>query len=155
MPDAPSADVPHRGYLVVASCWDGAKMPYYPLFPSDRAWRLVARDGRTLHEPDNAVHEQHRFGLDTPTLAWQNGTQRMELYVDGLNHTDFLERCGLGVRVTKNGFVTAKRLSRLLRDYRLFAHLPENEVSVSVMDLDTTGKDIWDGSGLISREMLE
>jgi hypothetical protein len=50
MPLMPDLDLPKAGYLIVASAWDGAKTPYYPLFPQDRAWVLVSREGRTLDE---------------------------------------------------------------------------------------------------------
>lgn len=153
MPEAPAGDIPQKGYLVVGSRWDGAKSPYYPLFPQDKGWILVARDGETL--ADNPLHEAHNFGMDKPTLAWQNGTQRMELYVDGMNHTEFMAAYGLQFDVTKNGFITSKRMSRMLRDYRMFERLPENEVSVEYLDLDKAGEEIWDGAGLISRSMLE
>jgi len=113
LPLQPADDLPYKGYLVVGTRWDGAKTPYYPLFPQDRAWTLVSRDGTSLDNPDHAIHDQHRFGMSQPTLAWQNGTQRMELYVDDLDHTAFLTQYGLDVQVTKNGFVTSKRLSRM------------------------------------------
>jgi hypothetical protein len=153
MPDAPANDLPQKGYLVVGSRWDGAKSPYYPLFPQNRGWILVARDGETL--ADHPLHEAHNFGMSKPTLAWQNGTQRMELYVDGMNHREFMAAYGLQFDVTKNGFITSKRMSRMLRDYRMFERLPESEVSVEYLDLDKSGEEIWDGAGLISRSMLE
>src|ERR1700753_2424350 len=70
LPPQPADDLPYKGYLVVGTRWDGAKTPYYPLFPQDRAWPLVSRDGASLDNPDHAVHDQHRFGMDQPTLAW-------------------------------------------------------------------------------------
>jgi hypothetical protein len=153
LPAPPANDLPQRGYLVVGSVWDGAKSPYYPLFPQDRAWQLLARDGETL--ADHPPHPAHNFGMDKPTLAWQNGTQRMELYVDGMSHEAFMAAYGLQFDVSKNGFITSKRMSRTLRDYRMFARLPEGEVSVDYLDLDKAGEEIWDGAGLISRAMLE
>jgi hypothetical protein len=89
MPLMPDLDLPKAGYLIVASAWDGAKTPFYPLFPQDRAWVLVAREGRTLDE--HPVESGHRLGMDEPTLVWQNGTQRIELYVDGMTHEDFTQ----------------------------------------------------------------
>lgn len=153
MPEAPANDIPQKGYLVVGSRWDGAKLPYYPLFPQDKGWMLVARDGESL--ADHPLHEAHNFGMSKPTLAWQNGTQRMELYVDGMSHIEFMAAYGLQFDVTKNGFITSKRMSRMLRDYRMFERLPESEVSVEYLDLDKAGEEIWDGAGLISRSMLE
>jgi hypothetical protein len=153
MPEAPANDIPQKGYLVVGSRWDGAKSPYYPLFPQDRGWILVARDGESLDE--HPLHEAHNFGMSKPTLAWQNGTQRMELYVDGMSHIEFMAAYGLQFDVTKNGFITSKRMSRMMRDYRMFERLPENEVSLEYLDLDKSGEEIWDGAGLISRSMLE
>jgi hypothetical protein len=153
MPTPPATDLPQKGYMVVATRWDGAKSPYYPLFPSNRAWQLVAREGETL--ANHPLHEAHNFGMSQPTLAWQNGTQRMELYVDGMTHLDFMTAYGMQFDVTKNGFITSKRMSRMLRDYRLFERLPESEVTVEYLDLDPDGEDIWDGAGLISRSMLE
>jgi len=155
LPLEPSDDLPSKGYLVVGTRWDGAKSPFYPLFPQDRAWILLSRDGTSIDDPEHAVHEQHRFGMTTPTLSWQNGTQRMELYVDGLTHSEFLVRYGLDVQISKNGFITSKRMSRMLRDYRMYERLPEGEVRVDYLDLDDEGEKIWDGSGLISRQMLE
>jgi hypothetical protein len=108
-----------------------------------------------LDEPENAVHELHRFSMEQPTLAWQNGTQRMELYVDGMNHTEFMEGYGLHFSVDKNGFVTSKRMSRTLRDYRIANRLPEEDVQIDYLDLDDRGEEIWDGAGLMSRNMLE
>jgi hypothetical protein len=152
-PEAPPDEIPQRGYLVVGSAWDGAKTPYYPLFPQDRAWVLVSRDGRTLE--NFPLDDAHNFHMDTPTLAWQNGTQRMELYVDGMTHEDFMQAYGLQFEITKNGFVTSKRMSRTLRDYRMFGRFDEISVTVDYMDLDADGEEIWDGAGLISRSMLE
>jgi hypothetical protein len=48
MPAGPSDELATRGYMVVGSVWDGEKTPFYPLFPQDRAWQLLARDGRQL-----------------------------------------------------------------------------------------------------------
>jgi len=84
-------DPQHRlahGYEVVGTVWDGERTPYYPLFPSDRAWVLVSRDGGTLDA--HPLDATHNFGMTTPTLSWQNGLQRMELYVDGMTHADYL-----------------------------------------------------------------
>lgn len=47
---APSDEPTTRGYMVVGSVWYGEKTPFYLLFPQDRAWQLVARDGRQLDE---------------------------------------------------------------------------------------------------------
>jgi hypothetical protein len=47
-----------------------------------------------------------------------------------MSHTEFMAAYGLQFDVTKNGFITSKRMSRMLRDYRMFERLPENEVSV-------------------------
>jgi hypothetical protein len=152
-PMAPAADTVTRGYQVVGTGWNGERKPYYPLFPTDRAWTLVARDGATLHE--NPLDPTHNFGMTTPTLSWQNGNQRMELYVDGLDHVAWQARYGVEFRVTKNGFVTSKRMSRMLRDYRVSDRLPEAEVRVDYLDLDDDGEAVWDGAGLMSRAMLE
>jgi hypothetical protein len=153
MPLMPDLDLPKAGYLIVASAWDGAKTPFYPLFPQDRAWVLVAREGRTLDE--HPVESGHRLGMDEPTLVWQNGTQRIELYVDGMTHEDFTRRYGIAFDVTKNGFVTSKRMSRTLRDYRIYGRFDEASVSVDYMPLDDVGEELWDGAGLVSRGMLE
>ena len=82
LPPAPVLDRLPRGYEVVGTVWDGEKTPYYPLMPTDRAWVLVSRDGETL--TDNPLDAAHNFGMETPTLSWQNGSQRVELYVDGM-----------------------------------------------------------------------
>jgi hypothetical protein len=64
-------------------------------------------------------------------------------------------RMALQFEVTKNGFVTSKRMSRTLRDYRMYGRFDEASVSVDYMDLDADGEEIWDGAGLVSRGMLE
>jgi hypothetical protein len=151
-PEPPNPDLIPRGYEVVVTAWDGERTPYYPLMPDNRAWVLVSRDGDTIG--DNPLDSTHNFGMETPTLSWQNGSQRIELYVDGMTHEDWMAAYGLEFRVTKNGFVTSKRMSRTLRDYRVFDRVPEDSLTIDVMQMDKTGEEIWDGAGLVSRDTL-
>ena len=154
-PLPPPDSLIYRSYDVVASCWDGERTPFYPLLPQDRAWMLVARDGASLDDPAHALLQDHTFGMSQPTLRWMNGKEVIEVYVDGMTTDNFCQHYGVAIDITKNEFVTCKRLSRLFRDYRMSARLPDSEVRVTYMDLDADGEKQWDGSGLISRAMLE
>lgn len=138
-PAPPNRELIPNGYRVVGTAWDGERTPYYPLFPTDRAWVLVSREGESLSE--HPLDASHNFGMAQPTLAWQNGTQRVELYVDGMTHTEWMRAYGVQFEVTKNGFVTSKRMSRMLRDYRVAERLPESEVRIDYLDLDAA---YWD-----------
>jgi hypothetical protein len=154
-PTPPAADLPHQHYHVLSTAWDGVGTPEHPLLPKDRAWIMLARDQRHLNDPEAALRPEHTFGMTQPTLTWTNDSEVIEIYVDGLDYAAFKARYGYAFENTKRELVMHKRMSRMLRDYRLHTQLPADEVRIDILDLDPTGQEVWDGSGLISRTMLE
>lgn len=94
------------------------------------------------------------FGMARPTLRWVNGDQIVDLFVDGMTTQEFLAASGLELSLDKGGFVLSKRLSRILRPQYATAFFNAEDVNIHYMDLDTDGAKIWDGAGLVSRDML-
>lgn len=127
----------------------GAVYPF--LEATGRAWRIVSSPvNNPAQYPSGAT-----FGMDKPTLRWVNGSQIKDVFVDGMTTQEFLATNGLQLDMKKGGFVLSKRISRLMRPYFASGYYPDSEVMVSYMDdLDEAGKKVWDGAGLISREML-
>ena len=126
----------------------GATFPF--LEQTQRAWRILTRPVDETAEP----HPAHTFGLDRPTLRWVNGSQVSDLYVDGMTTEEFLEATGLKLDLHKGGFVLSKRISRVMRPHFASNFFDPDDVRVAYMEQFPEEAKIWDGAGLISRQML-
>jgi hypothetical protein len=84
-----------------------------------------------------------------------NGEQVNDLYVDGMDTEQFLAATGLRLDLHKGAFVLSKRLSRLMRPHFVSGFFAPDEVRIAYMEQDEREAKIWDGAGLISRQMLE
>lgn len=126
----------------------GATFPF--LEQTQRAWRILTRPVNEVAEP----HAAHTFGLARPTLRWVNGSQVNDLYVDGMTTAQFLEATGLKLDMHKGGFVLSKRISRVIRPHFVSGFFDPNDVQVAYMEHSPEEAKIWDGAGLISRQML-
>ncbi|MBK8900272.1 MAG: hypothetical protein IPM53_03745 [Anaerolineaceae bacterium] len=126
----------------------GATFPF--LEQTKRAWHILTQSADEMSEP----HPAHTYGLDSPTLRWVNGDQVSDLYVDGLTTEQFLEATGLQLDMHKGGFVLSKRISRLMRPHFVSGFFAPDDVRVAYMDQSPEEAKVWDGAGLISRQML-
>jgi len=96
------------------------------------------------------------FGMETPTLRWVRDDGVTDIYVDGLTTAAFLETTGLQLSLHKGAYVLSKRLSRALRPYYVSGLFAPEEVVIQYLDeLDDDGLKVWDGAGVISRQMLK
>lgn len=128
----------------------GAVFPF--LEQTKRAWRILTHPVGHVTEP----HPGHIFGKSqSPTLRWVNGQQVSDLYVDGMDTTQFLQATGLELDMHKGGFVLSKRISRVMRPHRLSGFFAPTEVQIAYMKQTPAEAKIWDGAGLISRRMLQ
>ena len=98
---------------------------------------------------------------DSPTqydasksLRWINGNHVTDLYVEGLDTSDFLEQTGLRPHMKKGGFVLSKRLSRLMRPYFMYAFFEKEEITVQYLDQGPYDQKVWDGAGRVRRSVL-
>jgi len=147
LPGSNLADLPYT----VTSFDDvrgGATYPF--LEQTQRAWRILTRPVDETAAPLAA----HTFGLDSPTLRWVNGSQVSDLYVDGMTTAQFLEATGLQLDMHKGGFVLSKRLSRLMRPHFVSGFFDPDDVRIAYMAQSPAEAKVWDGAGLISRQML-
>lgn len=134
----------------------GAVYPF--LEQTKRAWRILtysagSRQARLVDEMAEP-HPAHTFGLDVPTLRWVNGSQVSDLYVDGLTTEQFLEATGLQLDMHKGGFVLSKRVSRVMRPHFVSGFFKPEDVNIAYMEQSLEEAKVWDGAGLISRQML-
>jgi hypothetical protein len=127
----------------------GAVYPF--LEATRRAWRLLTRPAGE----EVAYHAAHTFGRERPTLRWVNGEQVNDLYVDGMDTEQFLAATGLRLDLHKGAFVLSKRLSRLMRPHFVSGFFAPEEVRIAYMEQDEREVKIWDGAGLVSRQLLE
>lgn len=126
----------------------GATYPF--LAQTGRAWHVLTRP---VDEPA-AYHPAHTFGLATPTLRWVSANSVTDVYVDGINTEQFLQATGLELHLDKGAYVLSKRLSRIMRPYLVSGHFEAADVQVAYLNLDEKEARVWDGAGLISRQML-
>lgn len=126
----------------------GAVYPF--LARTGRAWRIVAQPVAEMGE----IPARQRFGQETPTLRWVNGDQVTDLYVDGMDTAHFLAATGLQLSMKKGSFVLSKRLSRLMRPHFVSGFFASDQVRVAYMTQTRPEAKVWDGAGLISRQML-
>ncbi len=145
------ADLGELGYVVIdqETALGGAIYPF--LEQTGRAWRVIESSSKAIASYPNA----HSFGMDKPTLRYVNGGKVEDIFVDGLTTEEFLARTGLELSMDKGGFVLSKRLSRVMRPYFASGSFADEDVSVKYMDLSKEQEKVWDGAGLISRDMLE
>ena len=130
----------------------GAVYPF--LEQTKRAWHILTHRVGEVVEP----HPVHTFGKSgesrPPTLRWVNGDQVSDLYVDGLTTEQFLEASGLKLDMHKGGFVLSKRMSRLMRPHFVSGFFKPDDVNIAYMTQSQEEAKVWDGAGLISRQML-
>lgn len=147
LPETILADLPYN----VTSFNDelgGATFPF--LEQTKRAWRILTRPVDETAEP----HAAHTFGLDRPTLRWVNGSQVSDLYVDGMTTEEFLAATGLKLDLHKGSFVLSKRISRVMRPHFVSGFFNPGDVNIAYMEQSPEEAKVWDGAGLISRQML-
>ncbi|MEI2609629.1 MAG: hypothetical protein V9G20_13450 [Candidatus Promineifilaceae bacterium] len=148
LPAAALADLPYT----ITSFDDGLGGATYPfLEQTRRAWRILTHPVGETSDP----HPAHTYGLDEPTLRWVNGSQVSDLYVDGLTTEQFLKATGLELNLHKGGFVLSKRLSRVMRPHFVSGFFQPEEVQVGYLEQTPEEAKVWDGAGLISRQMLK
>ncbi len=125
----------------------------YPFLDrTGHAWTLITREVGTSAD----YRATDTFAMSQPTLRWVNGGQVNDVYVEGLTTEDFLAVTGLTLDMERGGYVLSKRLSRIMRPYTLGGYFPDHAVHIDYLDnLDRAGQQVWDGAGLISRNMLE
>lgn len=158
----------------------GSGRSYALLEATGRDWRIITRPA---NEFDLLAEDPaDRFGMETPTLSWAKDGKAVHIYVDGMSTQDFLEQMGLEIDL-KNATTTSKRLSRLFRPQAATAWFNADDIDISydlsqpkykrmvnpsdpndsMVDWGTgTGKElaqevvekVWDGAGVVSREML-
>ncbi len=131
----------------------GAIYPF--LEATGRAWRILTQPVGEVAEP----HPHHTFGQPDetrpPTLRWVNGDKVSDLYVDGLSTQQFLAASGLKLDMHKGGFVLSKRLSRVMRPHFVSGFFEPKDVTIGYMSQASEEAMVWDGAGLISRQMLQ
>jgi hypothetical protein len=74
--------------------------------------------------------------------------------VDGMTTEEFLEATGLKLDMHKGGFVLSKRISRVMRPHFVSGFFDPDDVRVAYMEQSLEEAKVWDGAGLISRQML-
>src|SRR5690606_29092064 len=77
-----------------------------------------------------------------------------DLYMDGMTTEQFLATTGLQLEMHKGGFALSKRLSRLMRPHFISGFFDPTEVRVAYLAQSPEEAKVWDGAGLISRQML-
>lgn len=114
--------------------------PYLKRFPK---WRITSHHGLDIE----AILAEEEISLRI-VKGHVN-----DYFVPGFDTTQFLTEIGLEANLNKGPFVTSKRLSRLLREYREGMYGFYDDVRI-VYDAKLNGK-TWDGAGLISRQFLK
>lgn len=116
-------------------------------------WHIIARPAHI--DVDRYTFPDHAFHMESPTLTWVSSGQIRELYIPGVDSDQFRKDNNLHIFLEKGAPTAAKRISRIMRDYLLIQAMPPEDVKISYMDLDTNGAKIYDGSGLVSQQMVE
>jgi hypothetical protein len=153
---------------------------YALLESTGRDWRIITRPADEFDQ--FAENTADRFGMDRPTLSWAKDGKAVHIYVDGMTTQDFLDHVGLELDLT-NATTASKRLSRIFRPQAATGWFDADEVSISydlsqpkfrrMPDLANpdesvvrwgTGRGdelppdvvekVWDGAGVVSRDML-
>jgi len=135
----------------IASYDDKVGGAIYPFLErTKRAWRILSQPAGVLDDP----HPAHTYGLNQPTLRWVNGSQVNDLYIDGMDSDQFLQKSGLQLDLHKGSFVLSKRISRLMRPHFVSGFFDPDAVTVAYMEQTADEANVWDGAGVISRKML-
>ena len=139
-----------EGYTVITSETVRAGEAYPFFEASGRRWTLVSvpLDGEVR------VHPSHRLGMEEPTLVWFSDNDRKELYVDGMRTREFCGAVGLDFSLHKGAAVLSKRMSRVLRPYRVWEWFDRGQVKIAYLEQTAQETKVWDGAGLIDRRML-
>lgn len=118
-----------------------------------RAWHLLTRPVGTPSD----YHHAHTFSQTQPTLRWVNGDHVCDLFVDGADTATFLQASGLQFDMHKGSFVLSKRLSRILRPYRIsrFFSAETHPPTIAYMQQTSDEAKVWDGASLVSRRFLQ
>jgi hypothetical protein len=82
------------------------------------------------------LNDAHRLHMDDAHARWQNGTQRIELYVDGMTHEDFMQAMACNLMSRKMASSPASACRAHLRDYRMYGRFDEASVTVDYMPFD-------------------
>lgn len=148
---APQPTAQERGYEVLSRQDFGNQATYAIIERTGRNWTLLTRDAAS----DTPYLPEHTFAQDTPTLRWVNGERVMDVFVDGMDTDTFLKHSGLELSLKKGGFVLSKRLSRIFRPQYVAGFFPKNDLKITYLDLDDDGTKVFDGAGIVSRNMLQ
>ena len=120
---------------------------------TNRAFTLITYS--TNDDPDElGFLPEHTFGQEEPTIRWMSDGQVNDVYIMGMTSKEFFARSGLEFNLDKGGYVLSKRVSRCVRDYYVQSHFNDDEVKIHYLPQDDRRDAIWDGAGLISRQML-
>ena len=124
----------------------------YPFLESlGRPWAMTAWD---TDQPEPLSQEIPTFGATQPTLRWVGDGKCTDLYVEGMDTAEFLAHSGLAYNLHKGPYVLSKRISRVMRPHFLATHFEQNEVAIQYQKQTPDEAKIWDGAGVVSREML-
>lgn len=128
----------------------------FPFLPNETMWRVVSTKIRDYHDLDKPVefHPVHTFDMELPTLRWVKDGKIHDLYVDGMDTDTFLKKASLQLDLGKGGAVMSKRLSRIMRPTVASKQFPRESVSIQYMTQSDAQAKVWDGAGLISRDMV-
>jgi hypothetical protein len=139
-----------RSYEIISRESLTGQATYAFLESCGRNWSVLTKD-----VTDSSPYDpRDTFGLVQPTLRWINGNNIIDVFVDGMNTEDFLAATGLELDMRKGGFVLSKRMSRILRPQYATGFFDASEVDVHYMDLSDSDLKVWDGAGLVSRDMM-
>ena len=139
-----------RSYEIISRESLVGQATYAFLEQSGRNWSVLTKDV----DDSSPYDPRDTFGLVQPTLRWINGNNIIDVFVDGMDTAKFLETTGLELDMKKGGFVLSKRMSRILRPQYATGFFDASEVDVHYMDLSDSDLKVWDGAGLISRDMM-
>lgn len=128
----------------------GAMRHYLKAF---KEWRILARPAH--EQVSRYTSLSHTYGMAEPTLTWVSSGQIRELYIPGVDSDKFRQKTALGLLLEKGSPTAAKRISRIMRAYLLIQAFPPEEVVIEYLDLDEKGAKVFDGSGIVSRHMLQ
>ncbi|MGB7341029.1 MAG: hypothetical protein WBC91_19190, partial [Phototrophicaceae bacterium] len=89
-----------------------------------------------------------------PTLRWVKDNKIVDLHVEDMTTSEFLEATGLKLSLAKGGFVLSKRISRIFRPYWMSAFLNKADIDIRYLTQSAKEAQIWDGAGQIHRRVL-
>ncbi len=142
------------GYTVRAS-HEQENGVLFPFLPQHKLWRVVSTPVRDVVEKEVVYDSAHTLGMTVPTVRWVKDGKVHDLYVDGTETAAFLQQAGLQLDVSKGGAVMAKRLSRVMRPQVAHRFFAREAVAIHYMEQTAAEVKVWDGAGLVSRNMVE